>query len=156
MSLRLERFRKTSYETFVRWTVLAACLLSLGLLVGGCYNPQVKNGGFACSMTDNPPCPHGFFCVNGLCENQPGGSSQLDLSTGTGGNGGTGGTGGGGGGGGGGGTTSFDMAHAPADLAAADMAQASMCGAQLDNCSANSDCCNMVCFPGGAGSVCLF
>ncbi|MGZ3428186.1 MAG: hypothetical protein ACXVCV_16140, partial [Polyangia bacterium] len=132
----------------VRWSVLAACLLCLGL-VSGCYSPQVKNGGFACSMTDDPPCPNGFFCVNGLCQDHPGMSSgDVDLSTGTGGN-------GGGGGGGGGGSTMADMAHAAADLASTDMAQAPMCGAQLDPCTNNSDCCNMVCVSIGAGSVCL-
>ena len=77
------------------------------------------------------------------------------MSTGTGGNGGGGGTGGGGGGGGGGGSTTSTWRTRRPISSATDMAQAPMCGAQLDACSADSDCCNMVCFPGGAGSVCL-
>ncbi len=146
MSLPVERFRNKSYERLVPWSVLAACLLALGL-ASGCYNPQVKNGGFACSMTDNPPCPEGFYCVNGLCEDHPGTSTDNgDMSTGTGGN------GGGGGGGGGGGATSMDMAHASHDLASTDMAQPVMCGAQLDPCNNSSDCCNMLC----ALNVCVF
>jgi hypothetical protein len=151
MSLHVERNREKSYNRHVRWTVLAACLLGLGLGIAasGCFSPQVKNGGFACSMTDDPPCPGGFFCVNGLCQDHPGTSSgDVDMATGTGGN-------GGGGGGGGGGGVPGDMAHAAADLSSTDMATAPMCGAQLDPCSANSDCCNMVCFPGGAGSFCF-
>jgi hypothetical protein len=148
MSLHVERNRESSYKTHVRWSALAACLLCLGL-VAGCYSPKVLNGGFACSMTDDPPCPNGFFCVNGLCEDHPGMSSEADLSTGTGGNGGS-------GGGGGGNAMSFDMAHAQADLASTDMAQAPTCGMQADPCTANSDCCMMLCFPGGAGSLCLF
>jgi hypothetical protein len=136
----------------VRWSVLAACLLGLGLgLSGGCFHPDVKNGGFACSMTDSAPCPQGFFCVDGLCQDHPGASTaQPDMTTGTGGN------GGGGGGGGGGGTTSTDMAHATADLSSTDMAQAAMCGMQGAMCTANGDCCKGLCFPGGAGSLCIF
>ena len=118
MSLSIERFRETSYERGVRWCVTAACLLGLALGVSGCFSPDVKNGGFACSMTDDPPCPAGFFCVNGLCQDHPGASTGADLATGTGGN------GGGGGGGGGGGTTVVDMAHPAQDMTSTDMAQA--------------------------------
>jgi hypothetical protein len=118
-------------------------LLGLALGVAGCFKPDVKNGGFACSMTDNPPCPQGFFCVNGLCEDQPGaGGDVADLSTGTGGN---------GGGGGGGGATSLDMAHAPFDLASSsggDMANGGACGMQGDDCSATPCCSAYICFPG--------
>ena len=139
MSLPVERIRKSSYERRVRWTVLAACSLLLGLS-GGCFQPDVKNGGFACSMTDDPPCPHGFFCVSGLCQDHPGaGGGDVDLSTGTGGN-------GGGGGGGGGGMTTTDMTHPTQDMTSTDLAQAPMCGAQGDPCTKNGDCCNMVCF----------
>ena len=136
MSLPVERNVETSYERPVRWSVLAACLLGLS---GGCFHPDVKNGGFACSQTDNPPCPSGFFCVSGLCQDHPGaGGGDVDLSTGTGGN--------GGGGGGGGGTTSMDMTQPVQDMTSFDMAQAPMCGAQGDPCSHNSDCCKMACF----------
>jgi hypothetical protein len=155
--LPVVRNTKTSYEARVRWSLLTACLL--GLAFGGCFHPDVKNGGFACSMTDNPPCPSGFFCVNGLCQDHPGASTDEDMAIGTGGNGGGGGGGGGagggggvgGGGGGGGGGSTFDMAHPPQD-----MSQGGMCAMQGDPCSANGDCCNMICFPGGAGSLCLF
>ena len=147
MSLPVERNAKTSYQRPVRWSVLAACLLGLSFgLAGGCFHPDVKNGGFACSQTDNPPCPSGFFCVAGLCQDHPGvGGDPADLSTGTGGNGGGGGTGGGAGGGGGGGM-STDMAHPAQDMTSTDMAQAPMCTAQGNPCTANGDCCGMVCF----------
>ena len=143
MSLLVERIVKTSYERPVRWSVLTACLLGLGLGLtgGGCFHPDVKNGGFACSQTDNPPCPSGFFCVNGLCEDHPGSGGEVDLSTGPGGN-----------GGGGGGSVSTDMAHPTQDMAGSDMAQPPMCAAQGDSCNGNADCCMMVCFL----NTCLF
>ncbi len=137
------RKAKTSYERPVRWCLLAACSLGLALS-GGCFKPDVKNGGFACSMTDDPPCPSGFFCVNGLCEDHPGnGSDNADLSTGTGGN------GGGGGGGGGGGVSSTDMAHPIADLAqAGDLATGGACGMTGDDCTSQACCSGHLCFPG--------
>ncbi|MCU1279662.1 MAG: hypothetical protein JWM53_3208 [bacterium] len=140
MSLHVEGISKSSYVRRVRWTFLAACLLGLGL-AGGCFHPDVKNGGFACSMTDDPPCPNGFFCVNGLCQDHPGVSTEADLSTGTGGN--------GGGGGGGGGMVSTDMAHAIADLAqsTADLAMAA-CGMTGADCSTTPCCSGSACIPG--------
>ena len=111
--------------------------------VTGCYNPKVQSGGFACAATDDPPCPSGFFCVNGLCIDHPG-------------------SGGGGGVGGGGGTpvddlamsmpadmsmaTSGDMAKPPGDLAMApsDMA----CFAFLHGCSYDPTCCAQCCAGG--------
>ena len=142
MALPVVRKSKTSYERPVRWFLFAACSLGLALS-GGCFKPDVKNGGFACSMTDDPPCPQGFFCVAGLCQDHPGnGTSDVDLSTGTGGN-------GGGGGGGGGGSTSTDMAHPTADLAqpVGDMANAA-CGMTGDDCSSTPCCPSSTCIPG--------
>ena len=149
MSLPVERFRETSYERHVRWTVFAACLLTLAFGVAGCFHPDVKNGGFACSMTDDPPCPEGFFCVSGLCQDHPGaGGDVVDLSTGTGGN------GGGGGGGGGGGTTSTDMAHATSiSPTSRRHGLGRRCGMQGDDCSATPCCSSFICFPGF--NVCL-
>jgi hypothetical protein len=110
------------------------------LAVTGCYNPKVQNGGFACSATDDPPCPHGFFCVSGLCIDHPG-------------------SGGGGGGGGGSGDMAMsisgdmsmstgdmahagDMAHGPGDMAMA-------CGMSGDNCGSSAPCCSSTfCFFG--------
>lgn len=153
MSLPVERNRKTSYERPVRWSVLAACLVGLGLgVAGGCFKPDVMNGGFACSVTDDPPCPAGFYCVAGLCQDHPGpAGSDVDMTTGTGGNGGGGG-GGGGAGGGGGGSISTDMAQSTPDLSSTDMAQAPMCGAQGASCNGNADCCKMACI----FNVCFF
>jgi hypothetical protein len=56
----------------VRWFLFAACVF--GLSSSGCFNPKIKPGGFACSTSDPIPCPSGFFCVNGLCQDTPGGS----------------------------------------------------------------------------------
>lgn len=53
---------------------------------------------------------------------------------------------GGAGGGGGGGGMSTDMAHPAQDMTSTDMAQAPMCTAQGNPCTANGDCCGMVCF----------
>lgn len=115
--------------------------------VTGCYNPKVQSGGFACSATDDPPCPSGFFCVNGLCIDHPG-------------------SGGGGGVGGGGGSTvddlamsmpldmsmatSGDMAKAPGDMAQApsDMA----CFGFGHGCDYDPTCCSQCC----AGGCTLF
>jgi len=57
-----------------------ACALGVGLLVAGCYSPQVKNGGFACIATDDPPCPKGFYCVNGLCVDNPALADDLSVT----------------------------------------------------------------------------
>jgi hypothetical protein len=142
MSLSIERFRDSSYKPFVRAWCLVACVL--GLAVAGCYNPQVKNGGFACTAADDPPCPAGFYCVDNLCVDHPGapGSVGGDLAVGTGGNGaedlGT-------------DAGSADLAVAdmskPADMAKppADMAN-NACGATGDFCLSSSDCCSNSCF----------
>jgi hypothetical protein len=108
--------------------------------VTGCYSPKVQSGGFACSATDDPPCPNGFFCVNGLCIDHPG-------------------SGGGGGGGGGivedlamsmGGDMSMasggDMAHGPGDMSmmSTDMA----CFGFGHGCSFDATCCAQCCAGG--------
>jgi hypothetical protein len=109
--------------------------------VTGCYSPKVQSGGFACSATDTPPCPEGFFCVNGLCVDHPGS--------------------GGGGGGGGGGvgadlamsmpgdmsmSTGGDMAHGAADMTmmSTDMA----CFGFGHGCSGDPMCCAQCCAGG--------
>jgi hypothetical protein len=48
---------------------LALLLVSMG---AGCFNPQVKDLGFACSLADVDPCPVGFQCINGFCDNGSG------------------------------------------------------------------------------------
>ena len=115
----------------------------------GCYNPKVQSGGFACATTDNPPCPSGFFCVNGLCVDHPGGA-------------------GGGGGGGASGDMAMsmpgdmamsmpgDMAHAPADLTM--MPSDMSCFPYPYQCNGDPTCC-MKCCAGGcalAGNCALF
>jgi hypothetical protein len=138
MSLPVVRSFETSYERRVRCTRLwTACLLTLAL--AGCYNPKVMSGGFACSSSDDPPCPAGYYCVDGLCLDDPNAVSHADMSApvefGTGGNGVT------------------DLASTMADLSsgpdmarpAADMAK-STCGMTGDLCSSAADCCSGVCF----------
>jgi hypothetical protein len=99
----------------------------------------VQSGGFACSATDDPPCPSGFYCVGGLCVDHPGG-------------------GGGGGGGGagqdlsvpgvvdmslpGGGdlaSSAGDMAKGPADMA---------CFPFPHGCNSDPTCCSQCCAGG--------
>jgi hypothetical protein len=41
------------------------------LLLAGCYQPRVKNGGFTCKPTDDPACPVGYYCVDGWCLDHP-------------------------------------------------------------------------------------
>jgi hypothetical protein len=133
----------------VRLAVFAT-LLSV-FAITGCYSPKVQSGGFACAATDNPPCPSGFFCVNGLCIDHPGG---------------------GGGGGGGGGlsddlamsmmpgdmtmSTNADMSKPPADLAMgpADMS----CLPYPYQCNSDPTCCAKCCVGGCAlaGNCALF
>jgi hypothetical protein len=82
-NLHWKKCGKPSYTYLMRWAVvLAVC--ALGLATSGCFNPKVASGGFACSPTDNPACPSGFYCVNGLCLDHPGpeGGGANDLSVG--------------------------------------------------------------------------
>jgi hypothetical protein len=111
--------------------------LVLALFAAGCFSPQVKNGGFTCVATDDPPCPNGYFCVNGFCVDNPaamvGGD---DLSTGD---------------------MSLpvndfaagpDMAHGSmADLSSTtgDMAQGGACGMSGDQCITQSCCPGSTC-----------
>ena len=43
---------------------LVSCSL---LTLGGCFQPKVVSGGFACNPDDSPPCPDGFICVDNRC-----------------------------------------------------------------------------------------
>jgi len=68
----------------------------LGLALGaGCFSPQLSNRGFACDPTAPKPCPDGYRCIAGLCDNGMGGGppgqppgTGGDMAAGTGGNGG--------------------------------------------------------------------
>jgi hypothetical protein len=124
--------------------------LLFALAVAGCYSPQLSNPGFYCHPDDNPACPDGQKCQDGRCV-------ALDFQGSTGGD--DGGVGGGptgddmamsGGG-------SHDMAMKPADMSkpvdfsqgpAPDLSGGGSCGAQLDPCTQDTDCCSMLCFPG--------
>jgi hypothetical protein len=46
---------------------MALRLLVSVFLAAGCFDPNVKNGGFTCNPTDVPACPLGFFCFAGRC-----------------------------------------------------------------------------------------
>jgi hypothetical protein len=81
-------------------------------LIAGCYTPKLNNFGFACDSQAAKPCPDGYFCHNGFCDDGSGGTppatggngaDDMAMSQGGGGGGGGGGSAGGGGGGGGGG-----------------------------------------------------
>jgi hypothetical protein len=68
--------------------VMALRLLLCVALLGpfsGCFNPRVKNFGFACNANDVLPCPAGFQCRNGYCDDgsggsPPGGGTSTDMS----------------------------------------------------------------------------
>ena len=74
---------------------LRSVVLALACCLPACWNPQVKNLGFACNANDVTPCPSGFQCINGYCDNGSGGPR-----------------GNGGGGGSGGGNARVDMTPA--------------------------------------------
>lgn len=128
----------------MRWRILSACLL--GLALAGCYSPKVKNGGFFCSPTDNPPCPSGFYCVNAYCVDHPGETVAGDMATSS---------------------SGADLAGVVADLASTDLASTdlaqtqydfaqpvydmTMCGAAGALCANGNQCCSGVCF----GFLCL-
>ena len=95
----------------VRTMMLAALALT-----GGCFTPKVKNFGFACDPNAVNPCPGGFRCVNGLCDDGSGGAPPQQSGSGDmarGGNGGNGGNGGGGGSDGGGSAADMAMSSPP-------------------------------------------
>jgi hypothetical protein len=135
MSNFFERSFDARQHREVRWTFMAACVAAvvIGGAVGaaGCFSPDIKSGGFTCVATDDPPCPSGFFCVNGLCVDTPGADSgdmaspdlaqttydlaSTDLASGTG-----------------------DMAKLPGDM--------TMCGAPGGICTKATDCCSGACF----------
>jgi hypothetical protein len=46
--------------------------VGIALFAAGCFNPSVKNGGFACDPTVVDACPTGFYCVNKSCVDHPG------------------------------------------------------------------------------------
>jgi hypothetical protein len=114
-----------------------------------CFQPNVKNRGFACDGNYPGACPSGFTCINHFCDDGSGGGPSADLAAGNGSD---------GGGGDGGGmmdmaqTTPLDFAQPPAapDLAQPPPDLATTCvhdkcatGAPLDpTCD---PCVNMVC-----------
>jgi hypothetical protein len=82
----LHKLVKTENKARLRPLV---CALAASLLVaGGCFAPNVKPGGFACSGSADGQCPAGFFCVRGFCQDAlssaaPGGTGGVavpDLS----------------------------------------------------------------------------
>ena len=121
----------------------AAVVAAIVMTAAACYQPKLANFGFSCDPTAPKPCPDGYFCRNGFCDDGSGGtppagsggngSDDMAMSQGGGGGGGGGGSAGGGGGGGGNQQQDLamsvqDLAMPPQDLAKpADLAQASSC-----------------------------
>ncbi|HEX8953232.1 MAG TPA: hypothetical protein VF945_15365, partial [Polyangia bacterium] len=133
--------------TTKRRMVMQGALTLAMALAAGCYQPKLKNFGFACDSSAPKPCPDGYFCHGGFCDDGSGGTppantggngSDGDMAMSSGGGGGGGGGGSAGGGGGGGGQ---DMAMGAQDLAQpiqdlaqpADLTQGSTCA--HDECS---------------------
>jgi hypothetical protein len=46
---------------------LSALLLLFS--AGGCFQPKVVSGGFACNPDDSPSCPSGYLCLDNRCVN---------------------------------------------------------------------------------------
>jgi hypothetical protein len=126
------------------------------LLVGAasCYNPSIRNQGYACDPTEEYSCPVGFRCIDGLCDDGSGGHPRMnptngdDMATGSasddmamtpggddmarsapadqa--------------------TASPDMAQAPPDLAHAPPDMAQSCTPLGGSCINDSDCCSQWC-----------
>ena len=86
--------------------MLRRAMFTLVLLgAASCYSPQLSNFGFACDTSAPKPCPDGYYCNNGFCDDGSGGhppatpgtggnGSDEDMAVGGGGGGGGGGTGG--------------------------------------------------------------
>ena len=108
-----------------RAMVQGGLTLAMALVVAACYHPKLTNFGFACDSQAPKPCPDGYFCNQGFCDDGAGGtppgstggngSDDMAMSSG-----------GGGGGGGGGGAGDQDLSMAPQDMAKAspDLAHA--------------------------------
>ncbi len=63
---------QTFYIARVNSTLRIAVLtLFSTALVAGCFNPSIKEAGFACSGAQDGQCPSGYFCVNGRCVDSP-------------------------------------------------------------------------------------
>lgn len=132
--MAVEKFCGSAYFSGVRWRVLATCVL--GLALAGCWNPKVKNAGFQCAATDNPPCPSGYYCVGGYCVDHPGETVTGDMATSS---------------------SSTDMAGVVQDMASTDMAHAvydfssggspdmTMCSQSGAICSKSNECCSGFC-----------
>lgn len=144
----------------------AGLFFVISVMAAGCYQPKLTNFGFACDSTAPKPCPDGYFCHNGFCDDGSGGTppatggngaDDMAMSQGGGGGGGGGGSAGGGGGGGGGQQQDMamsvqDMAQPPKDFAMSqpDMVVVTTCA--HDECTAGtklSKTCSMC-----AGEVC--
>jgi hypothetical protein len=130
----------------LRWL---GCVVVIGT-VSGCFNPQVKNFGFACNVNDVSPCPAGFQCINGYCDDGSGGKNPgtsgggvdmsapaIDMAQAQ-------------------PPATFDMAHAQQSIDMAqpitsvDMAQPNppdmlMCGGDGAHCTSYKDCCSGHC-----------
>jgi hypothetical protein len=50
------------------------CLTLVLALAGAsaCYSPSIKNQGYACDPTETKPCPDGYQCIDGLCDDGSG------------------------------------------------------------------------------------
>jgi hypothetical protein len=62
---------------------MRSCVIAAALLTVGCFNPKYGNQSFYCHEDDSPACPDGQYCVNGQCQNTPGGGGSIILDGGT-------------------------------------------------------------------------
>ena len=54
--------------------VQTTMVLAAALVAAGCYQPKLKNFGFACDPSAAKPCPDGYCCRSGFCDDGSGGS----------------------------------------------------------------------------------
>jgi hypothetical protein len=71
---------KRVYEARVRLAHIF--VLGLTLAAGGCFDPDLKNRGFACTSNDDGQCPVGYYCVGGYCQDSPGASNPGGVAVG--------------------------------------------------------------------------